>query len=208
MRIWAIIFAFVALQAPEAIAQRITMDTLSLYRLPGVWVQVSPLGPDAERDGLNADSLGLIIERSLADAGVRIFSQSEWQQTLGNPMLELSINLVHPSPFLYLYNIRLELKQLSALQRDSIPVFGTTWTAGDVLGTVSAENISSLDRFVGRMASQFVDAFVAARRYERPGRRRVGQLEGLGASVVTCRGGRTAVGSSSNRLSASTETLP
>lgn len=149
-------------------AQSISLDTLSLYELPGVMVVVKPLGAAAERDGLHADSLHELVTTRLDDAQIPVLSENDWQNTLGNPLLYLKIDLLHPSQYLYLYNIELELRQLVVLARDStIPVFTTTWEAGDVVGSVRASNISSLHQYVLSAVEHFISAYVAANRRRR-----------------------------------------
>lgn len=186
--------------------QTVTLDTLSLYRLPGVWVQVSPLSEAAERDGLRADSLTVMIETALRDAGITVFTEDEWQVTLGNPMLFLTVNLIRPSEFLYLYNLELELRQLTTVPRDSTPVFGATWAAGDVLGTVPAPRLPSLVPRIRQMVDGFIRAYASAQGYARPWIQ-PRQRELAAGSVATCDASNT-VESSSNSVRGSTETRP
>ena len=148
-------------------AQTVTLDTLSLRALPGVWVQTTPLLAAAAADGLRADSLTAMVETALRDAGIRVLTEDEWQVTIGNPLLLLTVNLIRPSEFLYLYNVELELQQLTTMPRDSQPVFGTTWAAGDVLGTVPAPRLSSLVPRIRQMVDGFIRAYVTAQTYPR-----------------------------------------
>ena len=207
MKIVKICVLLVGLGSVPLQGQRITLDTLSLYRLPGVWVQVDSLPSAAVQDGLVADTLRVAIERALGEARIRVFTQSEWQNTLGNPLLGLSVNLLRVSDFLYLYNIELELHQLSTLPRDSVPVFGATWTAGDVLGSVSAANLPGLRDHVTQMVERFIRAYDAARDYQRPWIR-PREDDGGGIGVVSSAGGRNAVASRSKMLKGLTEMRP
>jgi hypothetical protein len=151
-----------------ALRAQTTLDTLSLYDLPGVHVVVEPFDLAAESDGLHGDSLRHAMEIKLQDAGIRVLTQDEWQVTLGNPLLVLKLNLVHPSRFFYLYNIELELQQLVVLARDStIPVFTPTWQAGDIVGTVPASNLVSLRSQVLAATDEFISALAAANRRRR-----------------------------------------
>jgi hypothetical protein len=133
-----------------------------------VYVVVEPFEPAAESDGLFRDSLRQSMENKLVDAGIRLLNQQDWQMTLGNPLLLLKLNLVRPSRFFYLYNIELELQQLVVLARDStIPVFTTTWQAGDIVGTVRAANLPSLRLQVLIATDHFISALAAANRLRR-----------------------------------------
>lgn len=148
-----------------------TLDTLSLVGLPGVFVSVAPLPSEAERDGLVTDSLRWMIEAALREGGVRVLSQAEWQVIFGNPMLWLGVHLVHPSPHFYLYSIELELRQLTSIPRDSMPAFGATWAAEDVVGTVPTVRLPTLRKHVRRLVNTFIGAWAAAQRYPHPLRR-------------------------------------
>lgn len=196
-----------ALSAGPVTGQTITLDTLSLYQLPGVWVQVSPLLEAAERDGLHADSLTAMIETALRDAGITVFTEDEWQVTLGNPMLALTVNLLHPSEFFYLYNVELELRQLTTIPRDSTPAFGATWSAGDVLGTVPAPQLPTLLPRVRQMVDGFIRAYNVAQGYARPWIRPPGQCEPEAGSVAAG-AASNAVESSSKMVNGSTDTRP
>ena len=68
-----------------------TLDTLSLQRLPGVFVVVPPVTEQAGVDGFSVDSVQRLMVAKLEDARIRVLSQQEWQTTLGSPMLYLSL---------------------------------------------------------------------------------------------------------------------
>ena len=59
--------AHTVLAAPIA-GQTSTMDTLSLYRLPGVYVEVDLVSEEAAQDGFNRDSVRALIIQKLDDA--------------------------------------------------------------------------------------------------------------------------------------------
>jgi hypothetical protein len=181
-------------------AQRVNLDTLSLVELPGVMVVIEGAG-GAEHNGLFVDSLHRDITTALRDAGVTIYNEDAWQVTIGNPMLLVSLDLVHPSDFFYLFNIEVELQQLVVLARDStIPAYSATWAAADITGSVSSERLPTIRDHVLRQVDQFISALaIANRRYR--GRRFV-QRERSGS------GDGNAVESSSNNVSGSTETDP
>lgn len=151
--------------ANPAISQTITLDTLSLHRLPGVRVEIEPYAGAAHRDGLDPDSLRYLIESKLADAGIAVLTEDEWQVTIGNPLLLVRIDLIRPSDFLYLYALRLELKQLVVLARDStIPAFSATWTSESRIGSVQTANLPSLRWHVAEQVDRFIAAQAAANR--------------------------------------------
>lgn len=145
------------------LGQSITMDLQSLEVVPGVLVVVEGLTPDAEADGLSADSVGADIEALLRSAGIRVLSEPEWQQLIGNPSLELRFQLLKPSRHLYLYSVTLELKQLTVLMRDSTKgAFAPTWSADQLLGTKPTAMIGSLRGEIVPMVRRFIDDYRAA----------------------------------------------
>ena len=156
-----------AAAASPSVAQEVTLDTLSLYDLPGVMVVVE-IPELAEKDGLFSDSIQQTIEVMLDDAGIPVFSEDEWQVTIGNPLLLVSVDLIHPSDFLYLYNLEVELQQLVVLARDStIPAFSATWSASDITGTVPSANLPTVGDRVIAQVDQFISAHAAAARMQR-----------------------------------------
>ena len=58
--------------ASPAVAQRVAMDTMSLHRLPGVFVEVDAVSEEARRDGFNSDSIRELIADKLADARIKV----------------------------------------------------------------------------------------------------------------------------------------
>lgn len=172
MRFLKISFILLLTEMTPGSAQTVTLDTLSLHGLPGVWVQVSALSEAAEQDGLRTDSLTAMIETALRDGGVTVLTEDEWQVTLGNPLLGLTINLIHPSDFLYLYHVELELRQLTTVPRDSTPAFGSTWAAGDLLGTLPSGQLPTLIPRIRQMVDGFIRAYTVAQSYARPWSRR------------------------------------
>jgi hypothetical protein len=144
-------------------AQTVTLDTLSLFGLPGVGVAVDFTG--AQPAGLTSDLLQSDIETAVRAAGIPVLSKVEWQVTIGNPLLRLHVNLIQPSEHFYLYNLELGVLQLGVLARDStIPTFSETWAAGDVVGTVPTARVVTLREQVEAMVAQFVTAHAAANR--------------------------------------------
>jgi len=173
--VWHVTFVWALFLARPALAQEITLDTLSLHDLPGVMVVVESPAM-AERHGLYGDSIRQTTELMLEDAGIRVFTEDEWQVTIGNPLLLVSVNLIHPSDFIYLYNVEVELQQLVVLARDStIPAFSATWSAPDITGSLRSENLPSLSNHVIRQVDQFISARAAASRMRRQWLRRRGR---------------------------------
>jgi len=191
-----LLVAQAAVAGPGA-AQERAMDTLSLHRLPGVLVEVGGITTEAVADGLDPDSLYRLIVTKLADARIPVLTQEEWQVTLGSPVLHTRLNLVKPSPYLYIYSVEVELRQLAAMMRDSQPTFAPTWRSGASLGTVPASRIGAIVDLVLSGIDRFISAHAVANRTRRP-------FDQLPASTGVLRPG---IGRS-KRLKASTEMRP
>ena len=163
---WIVAMGLALVGAPEGVqGQTTTLDTLSLWQLPGVRVVVEPVSVEARADGLNTDSLLQVVETKIIDAGIQLLSEDEWQVTIGNPLLVVSISLLRPSEFFYLYHVEVDLQQLVVLARDStIPSFSPTWSAGGTLGSVPAERVGSLRAEVLRQVDRFISAHAVALR--------------------------------------------
>ncbi len=149
-------------------AQSVTMDTLSFFDLPGVFVVVTAIDASVEEHGMHADSLRALLEAKFTDAGIRLLTEDEWQTTIGNPMAYLDITLTTLSGFNYLYRMQLELRQLTVLSRDStIPVFARTWKSEATMGIVPTSRLATLREYVRVAADRFIDAYVVANRQRR-----------------------------------------
>ena len=149
--------------APVA-GQFVAMDTMSLHRLPEVYVEVSQVSLEATQDGFNSDSVRVLVIQKLDDARIKAFSEDEWQVTLGSPVLHVRINLLRASKYLYLYGVELELRQIAVMMRDSQPVFVPTWRSGESLGSVRAHAIGSLTDLILTATDRFISAHAVANR--------------------------------------------
>lgn len=190
--------------ASPVVAQSVAMDTMSLHRLPGVFVEVDAVSEEARRDGFNSDSTRKLIADKLADARIKVLGEEEWKVTLGNPVLHVRVNLLRASQYLYIYSVEVEVRQLSAMMRDSQPTFAPTWRSGPSLGTARASRVSSITDLILNATDRFISAHAVAnrrgRRLEFSGRPRL-QLPWL---MVALRSGI----SKSKRLRPSTEIRP
>jgi hypothetical protein len=148
-------------------AQNLAMDTMSLHRLPGVFIEVGGVTAEALADGFNRDSVHQLIVAKLTDARIKVLTEEEWKVTFGNPVLHARLNLLKPSPYLYIYGVEVELRQLAAMVRDSQPTFGPTWRSGLSLGTVPANRIGSVTGLILAGVDRFISAHAVANRTRR-----------------------------------------
>lgn len=155
--------------AATASAQTVTMDLESLEVVPGVLVVVEGVTAEAEADGLLADSLAGDIEGMLRDAGIPALTEAQWRNLIGNPLLQLSLTLLKPSPHLYLYSGNLEVRQLTILVRDSTKAaFTRTWSGGGILGTKPTAQIGGLRAEIRGLVERFIEDYQEAVRRAGP----------------------------------------
>ena len=164
---WIPVLVVHAVFAVPIAGQIMTMDTLSLYRLPGVYVEVGLVSEEAAQDGFHRDSVRAVMIQKLNDARIRVLTEEEWQVTLRSPTLHVRINLLRASPYLYLYSVELELRQLVVMMGDSQPVFAPTWRSGQSLGSVRASAINSITSLILAGTDRFISAHAVANRRRR-----------------------------------------
>ncbi len=151
--------------APCLGSQTSEMQLESLSIIPGVYVEIDGVTSRAQRDGLSSDSLKSYIENLLDRADILALTKPQWQQTIGNPGLHLSLQLLAASQHLYIYSVTLEVRQLTRLMRDSTKmVYTRTWGSGNLVGTVPTANISSLRERIRPLVRRFISAYRAAGR--------------------------------------------
>jgi len=164
VRPWTTALAFtVALVFPAWADSELERATLK--GLPGVFVLVEQIDPDAERYGLAPSALTKDIEQKLRQAGIRALTRPELPATPGKPYLYLRVYAVRgtgEAAGLYVYSIGLELKQEVRLTRVStVHSLAATWRATEEVGMVEAARLSSLRDKVRDMVDQFISAYLA-----------------------------------------------
>ncbi len=157
------VFAQLVFASP-AVAQGVAMDTMSLHRIPGVFVEVDAVSEEARHDGFSSDSIRELIADKLADARIKVLGEVEWKVTLGNPVLHVRVNLLRASQYLYIYSVEVDVRQLAVMMRDSQPTFAPTWRSGPSLGTVPASRVSSITDLILDATDRFISAHAVANR--------------------------------------------
>jgi len=162
-------------------AQASRLELESLMVLPGLYVEVNGVTPEALEDGLSPDSIRTDIAAALRSHGIPILTQPEWQTTIGNPAIHVVFDLLKLSSRQYIYRVTLEVRQLTRLMRDSTKmVFTRTWASDNLLGAVRTANLPSLRQEVRPLLQQFISDYLEAkgraRRASAAGRARRGAM--------------------------------
>lgn len=131
--------------------------------LRGVGLQVEPLNPDAERDGLTQADLRADVEAVLREAGLAVHTQAAlFADVPGVPFLHVDVMTIRLDGR-YAYSVRLELWQAVRLVRDpTIQALAVTWSGPQVVGSVAPEGLDDVRRAVRTAAQEFVAAWRAA----------------------------------------------
>ncbi|MFQ5704984.1 MAG: hypothetical protein ACE5HT_13295 [Gemmatimonadales bacterium] len=168
--------ALLAASVTLAQSSRSRLERESLGVIPGFYVEVNGVPPYAVAGGLSPDSLRADIESILGRSNIRVLTQPEWQQTIGNPAIHLVLQLLRLSERQYLYTASLEVRQLIVLVRDSTKiVFTRTWSSRNLLGAISTAKLPSLRIKVRPLAEQLTRAYWSAVREETDRRRPEGR---------------------------------
>jgi len=106
---------------------------LSLKGLPGVYLMVEDLRLEIEEDGLTRNEIHGLAQELLSSAGIRLLSETEWQETPGRPWLYLYAHVMrreYVDERVYVFNISIEVKQQVRLARaqEAEPLHATTWS--------------------------------------------------------------------------------
>jgi len=152
-------FAALTLMTGGCFASDTSMDRATLKGLQAVKVVVDPLGPELEREGLDANRLRGSIEQKLRFAGVKVDNDV-------NEFIGLSISFaqagrkalsVKKGPFSL--TIGLGVYQVAVLTRDM-----TTKTVVETWGIekTSSSSARGLDHDVSNAVDDLVDQFVKA----------------------------------------------
>lgn len=174
--LWCLFGAGFAATSRDCSAQASPLERETLAAIQGVRVEVVGITAAAEADGLFGDSVRGQVESMLSAAGIPTLSQSEWQQTIGNPGLYIKFQLLKPSDFFYIYHLSLEVRQVTMLARDTTKmVHARTWSGGETLGTLPPSRLVTLHDEVRTLVRHFVRDYLMWRRDD-SGEREIGAL--------------------------------
>ena len=155
------------LLAAVARAENIPATRLSLKGLEGVALEVAEIQPDAARDGLSNTAIRSAVESRLRKAKIGLLTRDQKLRTPRRPSLCVNVATTRLDTGEYLYTVCLELTQWVALLTDpqatvgaATPVPAKTWSPAGCFGIVPADELrEDVDRVVGEMVDEFIDAF-------------------------------------------------
>lgn len=133
-----------------------------LTGLRGVWVCIEGIDANAEKDGLSQDQVRTDVELRLRKAGITVFDK---MASVGNDsaaVLDISINTSKRDNGMYVYDISVELLELTHLIRSASSLAkATTWSTGS-FGTVGTDNMPlSLRQTACDQVDKFANDYLA-----------------------------------------------
>jgi len=141
-------------------AERLIPETLRGF--PGIHVWVSQVDAPLSADGLDREHLWLEVQKRLAQAGLPMPNQQNWQQTPRFPCLGVLIHAdrAQVSPPFYVFSVEVFFVQKITLAGSpSANAMRMTWcreAVGDARGDASGFDWSVLYRTVGSLVEQFL----------------------------------------------------
>ena len=131
---------------------------------------VEDIWPDAKRIGLVRDRVQVDVELKLREAGIKVLTEDEWDNTPGHPWLYININTrKHPDVPIYAYSIKVELKQNARLPREvSTSILAVTWSISSI-GLVGENKLKDTGKIVGERVDLFINDFLAENPVKRKG---------------------------------------
>lgn len=145
-----------------ASAQR-GVDTIeSLRGLKGVYVAVENLGSDLEAAGLTKGIIQADVELKLRLARIKVLTEKEWLEELGNPSLYISVIGMKSEFGLYACSMVIELHQKVSLSRyPAIVVLGAiTWHRGSI-GVCREYKVDEIRDGVKDIVDKFINAYLS-----------------------------------------------
>ncbi len=149
----------------EASAVDSELTRRTLRGLPGVSVIVEDLQPGfkecARKFGFGASQIEKDAVMAMEKSGIKVLGRETWLKTPGRPLLYININ-THDDRFRFVYDIRVELRQIVAMEANpQTKTLASTWSL-DMTGTVDVEKPDGVRRNVGILVDRFVSAYQSA----------------------------------------------
>jgi hypothetical protein len=101
-------------------------------RFKGFKVVVEPTIPELEREGLTRTTIRQGLIEKIEKAGIRSFSEGEWQETPGRPVLNVTVQATKTADGRYQYAVVIEVSKSDDQGPGSSEKFKTLWATYDM----------------------------------------------------------------------------
>ncbi len=135
----------------------------SLRELPGIYVLIEAMKPDAQADGLSAEAIQTATDHILRASGIRVLTQKEMRDSPEGAVLYVKVSTVKTPVGTYAYSATVELFQETQLVRQPLlGVSGITWRALGIVGSASQDHLrDAIDSAVQPQVKEFANDFQA-----------------------------------------------
>jgi len=140
------------------------LERKPLVGLKGVNVTIGEIEPEIEKLGLTKAMLQTEVELELRKYGIKVLSEKERRETVGNPYLYVRVNTIWEPPDAYvIYSTSVELKEAVTILRPPYNTIfmATTWDSGYV-GRVGTNNVKTIKDHVIESVREFINDYLAA----------------------------------------------
>ena len=150
-----------------AIDSDLTRRTLKGIR--GVHVIVEDLQPNLKGYGQKTILSNIQMEKDVINKlqveGIEVFTRDRWLKTLGRPLLYININ-THDDKFSVAYDVRLELKQIVAMEANpGIKTLAPTWSI-NMTGMAAMDKLDKIRDALATLMDRFIKAYRTANNIE------------------------------------------
>ncbi len=133
----------------------------SLTGLPGVFVVVEDVAPEAARDGLTTALVRQDVLTRLRAAGVPLLTRAVWLKTPGWPRLSVVVAAYKSRLGVYAVYLSVRLRQVVALKRfPAVEMAATTWS-DEFVAVARPKHLSAVRRYLGVLIDRFIRAWRA-----------------------------------------------
>lgn len=155
--VWLVFFTGTAVAVDEEVTRR------TFKGLPGVSVIVEDFQPNiknhVDKAGFSKDNIKTNIETRLKNAGIQVMQQDEMLKTRSKPVLYVNINTHEYERYFFAYDIKLELRQLVAMETDpQIKSLVATWDI-NLTGAVNLGNLNVLNKNLNILLDRFIKGY-------------------------------------------------
>jgi hypothetical protein len=160
-----IIFLLLSFLVAPGFAEDSEVSRATLVGIPGFRVVVEEVQPNvqkyAAKFGLSGAQIRRDVEQRLRENGIRVMEGNDWLAIPGRPALCVNVNTHETEKYWYAYDIKLELRQLAALEANpQVKTLAATWSLS-ITGLANIGSLNVIRQDVGVLVGRFVQAYRA-----------------------------------------------
>jgi hypothetical protein len=163
LRCGVIVLICLSFSSIVGMAEDSELSRATLAGLPGLSVVVEEVQPNvqkyAAKFGLSGAQIRRDVVQKLQESGIRVVEGNDWLATPGRPVLCVNVNTHETEKYWYAYDIKLELRQLAALEANpQVKTLAGTWSIS-ITGLANIGNLNLIRQDVGGLTARFVGAY-------------------------------------------------